>query len=97
MLTMKPSMDTRSRSLLVFLRITGMTACGVLIGLAFGVVVDNLLIGLILGMGIGAGTGAAIERKHENSRADVDQILWAATPLLVFALITLIFWIQLLR
>jgi hypothetical protein len=97
MLTMKPTLFTRAETLLGFFRIISMTACSVLIGLAFGIVVHNLSIGLILGLGIGVGTGAAIERKLENSRADADQILWAATPLLVFTLITLIFWIQTLR
>ncbi|MBX2999159.1 MAG: hypothetical protein KF893_11665 [Caldilineaceae bacterium] len=96
MLTMRPNLHRRSHTLLGILRISSMAACGTLVGLAFGIVAQNLLIGLILGIGIGAGTGAAIEQ-HEEDRVDLDQILWAATPLLVFALITLIFWIQRLR
>jgi uncharacterized membrane protein len=96
MLTMKHTLQPRSQSLLGLLRILSMTACGAVIGLAFGLIVHNLPIGLILGVGIGAGTGAAIEQ-HKDARADIDQILWAATPLLVFALITLVFWIQRLR
>lgn len=97
MLTMKPNLHPRSHTLLGLLRITSMTACGILLGFAFGIIAHNLLIGLILGMGIGAGTGAAMERTREDTHPDLDQILWAATPLLVFALITLIFWIQLSR
>jgi hypothetical protein len=97
MLTMKLNLQPRSQTLLGFLRIASMAACGTLIGLAFGLFAHNLFIGLILGLGIGAGTGAAIERNRADTHADVDQILWAAMPLLVFALITFIFWIQRLR
>lgn len=97
MLTMKPNLHPRSQTLLGFLRITSMAACGALVGLAFGVIAHNLPIGLILGLGIGAGTGASIECRFEDAGSDLDQILWAATPLLVFTLITLIIWIQTLR
>jgi hypothetical protein len=76
-----------------FLLRTGVTTIvGIMIGVAFGIAVQNLLVGLVLGTGIGIGTGVAIHQRHREEEVDIDQVLWAAMPLLVFALITAFFW-----
>jgi hypothetical protein len=93
MSTMKPNLQSKPQILSGLLRITSMAAIGILLGIAFGIAVQNLLVGLVLGTGIGMGTGVAIHQRHDSPETDVDQVLWAATPLLIFAIITAFFWI----
>jgi hypothetical protein len=69
---------------------------GLVTGVAFGVAVHNVIVGVILGFFIGSGVGATIYRKHRQQKVDLDQILWASTPLLVFIGLTAIIWLDIL-